>query len=102
MKIYLKKHHALIEKDDMYIFAVFDKNQQHIGMIDIVTIRRGKFQCAECGYFIHNQHWRKGYAYEALTKTLHIADKALGFHRLETHVNLDNHPLDQLVRKNRF
>ncbi|EOD4304970.1 GNAT family N-acetyltransferase [Staphylococcus pseudintermedius] len=56
----VKKHHELIEKDDMYIFAIFNKNQQHIGMIDIVTIRRGNFQWAERGYFIHNQHWRKG------------------------------------------
>ncbi|EOD4257672.1 GNAT family N-acetyltransferase [Staphylococcus pseudintermedius] len=88
----VKKHHELIEKDDMYIFAIFNKNQQHIGMIDIVTIRRGNFQWAERGYFIHNQHWRKGYAYEALSKTLHISDKAHGFHRLEEHVNLDNHP----------
>ncbi|PWZ42158.1 GNAT family N-acetyltransferase, partial [Staphylococcus pseudintermedius] len=63
----VKKHHELIEKDDMYIFAIFNKNQQHIGMIDIVTIRRGNFQWAERGYFIHNQHWRKGYAYEALS-----------------------------------
>ncbi|PCF85654.1 GNAT family N-acetyltransferase [Staphylococcus delphini] len=98
----VKKHHELIEKDDMYIFAIFNKNQQHIGMIDIVTIRRGNFQWAECGYFIHNQHWRKGYAYEALTKILHIADKALGFHRLEAHVNLDNHPSINLLEKTGF
>ncbi|HEC2172117.1 hypothetical protein [Staphylococcus delphini] len=33
----MKKHHELIEKDDKFIFAVFDKNQQHIGMVDVVT-----------------------------------------------------------------
>lgn len=98
----MKKHHELIEKDDMYIFAIFNKNQQHIGKIDIFIIRRGNFQWAERGYFIHNQHWRKGYAYEALTKILHIADKALGFHRLEAHVNLDNHPSINLLEKTGF
>ncbi|HGH0840443.1 TPA: hypothetical protein ACJHIH_002119 [Staphylococcus pseudintermedius] len=56
LKIWCIKHHELIEKDDMYIFAIFNKNQQHIGMIDIITIRRGNFQWAERGYFIHNQH----------------------------------------------
>ncbi|MDF0180235.1 hypothetical protein O0L32_05265 [Staphylococcus pseudintermedius] len=51
----VKKHHELIEKDDMYIFAIFNKNQQHIGMIDVVIIRRGNFQWAECGtLFITN------------------------------------------------
>ncbi|ENY5695618.1 GNAT family N-acetyltransferase [Staphylococcus pseudintermedius] len=50
-------------------------------------------------HFIHNQYWRKAFAYEALSKTLHISDKALGFHRLEAHVNLDNHPSIQLLEK---
>ncbi|WP_338112609.1 GNAT family N-acetyltransferase [Staphylococcus delphini] len=98
----VKKHHELIEKDDMYIFAIFNKNQQHIGMIDIVIIRRGNFQWADCGYFIHNQHWRKGYTYEVLTKILHIADKALRFHRLETHVNLDNQTSIKVLEKTGF
>lgn len=98
----VKKHHELIEKDEMYILAIFDKNNQHIGMIDIVTIRRGNFQWAECGYFIHNQYWRNGYAYEALRKTLYIADKELEFHRLEAHVNIDNKPSIKLLEKSGF
>ncbi len=53
-------------------------------------------------HFIHNQYWRKTFAYEALSKTLHISDKALGFHRLEAHVNLDNHPSIQLLEKTGF
>lgn len=71
-------------------------------MIDRVTIRRSNFQWAECGYFIHHQHWRKGYAYETLRETLHIVDKTLGFHRLEAYVNLDNHPSIKLLEKTDF
>ncbi|HGH0840442.1 TPA: hypothetical protein ACJHIH_002118 [Staphylococcus pseudintermedius] len=33
---------------------------------------------------------------------MHISDKALGFHRLEKHVNLDNHPSIQLLEKTGF
>lgn len=98
----VKKHHELIKNDEMYILAIFDKNNQHIGMIDLVTIRRGIFQWGECGYFIHNQFWRNGYAYEALRKTLYIADKELEFHRLEAHVNLDNDPSIKLLQKSGF
>ncbi|EOG7018904.1 hypothetical protein [Staphylococcus pseudintermedius] len=39
------------------------------------------------------------HAYEALSKTLHIANKALVFHRLEAHVNIDNHPWINLLEK---
>ena len=52
----------------------------------------------ECGYFIHNQLWRKGYASEAMIELIKQA-KTLGFHRLEAHVNLDNVPSFKLLEK---
>ncbi|PKE06083.1 GNAT family N-acetyltransferase [Macrococcoides caseolyticum] len=95
----VEKHQALINNDDTYILAIFDKSGQHVGMINVVTIRRGNFQWGECGYFIHNQFWRNGYAYEAMKKALFIANKVLKFHRIEAHVNLDNIPSIKLLEK---
>ncbi len=99
----VKKHQEFIENDQMYIFAIFDKhNQQHLGMIDIATIRRENFQWGECGYFVHNQFWRNGYAYEAIKKILYTASSVLKFHRLEAHVNIDNIPSIKLLEKSGF
>lgn len=71
-------------------------------MIDIVTIRRDNFQWGECGFFIHNQFWNNGYAYEAINKIIEVANKKLNFHRLEAHVNLDNTPSLNLLKKLNF
>lgn len=95
----VKKHKELFEKDDTYIFAIFNKKGEHLGMLDIVTIKRENFQWGECGFFIHNQVWNNGYAYEALTKIIEVANKELGFHRLEAHVNVDNDPSIKLLEK---
>lgn len=78
-----EKHQALINNDDTYILAIFDKSGQHVGMINVVTIRRGNFQWGECGYFIHNQFWRNGYAYEAMKKLYLSLTKYLNFIELK-------------------
>ncbi|WP_340391118.1 GNAT family N-acetyltransferase [Macrococcoides caseolyticum] len=98
----IDKHQSLIKDDDTYILAIFDKKGRHLGMVNIVTIRRGNFQWGECGYFIHNQFWRNGYAFEAMSKVLFIANKVLEFHRLEAHVNIDNLPSIKLLEKLNF
>ena len=46
-------------------------------MIDIVTLERKNFQWAEIGYFIHNQFWRNGYAFEALESILNFTANEL-------------------------
>ena len=93
------KHKKLIESDDKYIFSIFDKYGNHLGMINIITIERDNFQWGECGYFIHNQLWRKGYASEAMIELIKQAKKTLGFHRLEGDVNLDNVDSFKLLEK---
>ncbi|AYY65378.1 GNAT family N-acetyltransferase [Staphylococcus hominis] len=95
----VKKHRELFENDEIYIFSIFDKKGKHLGMIDIVTIERENFQWGECGFYIHNQFWNNGYAFESMLKILDIANKELGFHRLEAHVNLDNEPSFKLLEK---
>lgn len=82
-----------------FIFFLFSIKRKHLGMIDIVTIERENFQWGECGFYIHNQFWNNGYAYESMLKVLEIANKELEFHRLEAHVNLDNKPSFKLLEK---
>lgn len=96
---FVDNHRKLFENDEMYIFSIFNKKGKHLGMIDIVTIERENFQWGECGFYIHNQFWNNGFAYESMLKVLEIANKELGFHRLEAHVNLDNKPSSNLLKK---
>lgn len=71
----LERHHFLWTSDDTYIFAVFDKAGHHIGMLNVATLARTNMQWGEIGYLIHNHHWRKGYAFEALTALLKLVMK---------------------------
>lgn len=95
----VRNQQEAIKEDDIYYFAIFDKRGQHIGMIDLKTLSRDNFQWAELGYFIHNQFWRRGYAYEALVEIVTQAQQILHFHRIEAHVNLDNEPSQKLLEK---
>ncbi|RIM56485.1 N-acetyltransferase [Staphylococcus arlettae] len=95
----VRKHKKLFENDEIYIFSILDKDEKHLGMIDIVTIERENFQWGECGFYIHNQFWNNDYAYESMLKVLEIANKELEFHRLEAHVNLENKPSFKLLEK---
>lgn len=88
-----------IEADDLYIFGIFDKAHQHIGMLNIKNLSRDQFQWSEIGYFIHNQYWHQGFAYEALTELVKQTRDTLHFHRIEAHINLDNNPSIQLIEK---
>ena len=61
-------------------------------MIDIVTIERENFQWGECGFIYIISFGIMVMLFESMLKILDIANKELGFHRLEAHVNLDNEP----------
>lgn len=42
------------------------------------------------GYEIHNQHWRKAIAKEAVQAALIAGFESLGYHGIEAIINLDN------------
>lgn len=87
----LNNHQELAANDVAYILGVFRKSDnKHIGMIDFSTLERLDFQWGRIGYTIHNQHWQRGYGKEAVKAALQIAQKDLGFHRIEAHINIDN------------
>ena len=95
----VSKHQQAIKDDDLYIFGIFDKTGRHLGMLNIKNLSRDQFQWAEIGYFIHNQYWYQGYAYEALSELVKQTKETLKFHRIEAHINLDNQPSIQLIEK---
>ncbi|MDN6023948.1 MAG: GNAT family N-acetyltransferase [Lactobacillus sp.] len=68
-------------------------------MIDIATLARANMNWGELGYFIHNQLWRHGYTFEALSAILTFAKEELNFHRIEAHVSLTNIPSQKLFKK---
>lgn len=92
-------HHRLWQKDNTYILAIFDKNNRHLGMINIATLARANFNWGELGYAVHNYLWRQGIAYEALSNLLPYLEDHFNFHRLEAHINSTNYPSQQLIQK---
>lgn len=93
------KRQKLRETDQVYIVAIFDKKNHHLGMIDIATLARDQMDWGEIGYFVHNNFWRRGYAFEALSAILEVAKDELNFHRIEAHVNVDNVLSAALLKK---
>ncbi|GGE79801.1 RimJ/RimL family protein N-acetyltransferase [Priestia taiwanensis] len=81
----------LVVEDKAYLFDIFRKEDgAHLGSIDFSTLARDYFQWARIGYTIHNQHWRQGYAKEAVEAALELAFNELTFHRIEAHISFDN------------
>lgn len=87
------RHQELASKDEVYVFGIFDREtDQHLGNIDISTIRRQENQWANLGYSIHNQYQRQGYGKEATQAALIAGFEQLNYHRIEAAINLDNEP----------
>lgn len=98
-KALVDKQQALIKQDDTFIFGIFLKNGKHVGMLDIKVLSRSDFQWGECGYFLHNQFWNQGYAFEAMKEVISQCFKTLKLHRIEAHINVDNEPSKKLIKK---
>jgi RimJ/RimL family protein N-acetyltransferase len=85
------RHQELAKKDWVYIFGIFERETgQHLGNIDLATIRRKDNQWANLGYGIHNQYQRRGYGREATQAAIISGFKDLNYHRIEAAINLDN------------
>ncbi|MGF1482377.1 MAG: GNAT family N-acetyltransferase [Cyanophyceae cyanobacterium] len=88
---------ALLDQD--YIFGVFlRETHQHLGNIDLSTIRREENQWANLGYSIHNQYQRQGIGKEAIRAALVAGFEELNYHRIEAAINLDNKPSIALAK----
>ena len=63
-----------------------------VGAIDFGTYERGAVQWANLGFWLHNQHHRKGHGAEMIRAGLSIGMATLGYHRLEAAIRPDNAP----------
>ncbi|MET1014055.1 MAG: GNAT family N-acetyltransferase [Paenisporosarcina sp.] len=95
-------HHRAM-KDELHVWGVFRKSDGvHIGKIELFTILRMDYQWAMMGYSILNQHWGNGYGTEAVLAATRLIFDKLGFHRIELHINTDNHLSVNLAEKAGF
>lgn len=89
--------------DEMYVLGIFRQSDGvHIGKIELYTILRMDYHWAMMGYSIHNQHWGNGYATEAVHAAKQLFFDQLGFHRIELHINTDNHLSVKVAQKTGF
>lgn len=65
------------------------ENHQFIGLIAL-NLGAPKFRIAEVWYKLHSNHWKKGYATEALRKILEFGFGALNLHRIEAGCAINN------------
>ncbi|MCM3454315.1 GNAT family N-acetyltransferase [Heyndrickxia oleronia] len=93
----------MANKDETYILGVFRKEDGvNVGKVEITTIMRREFQWAMMGYSIHNQFWKNGYAIESVSAATDLFFSKLNFHRIELHINVDNHPSIRLAERTGF
>ena len=82
-----------------YIFCLdlVDTNQ-FIGLIAL-NIGKPNYMTAEVWYKIHLDHWRQGYATEALTKLLDFSFDELKLHRIEAGCAVENIASNKVLEK---
>lgn len=87
-----QRHQQEAVTDQIFVFGIFSRSTgQHLGNIDISTLRRGEYQWGILGYEIHNQHWNQGFGKESVRAALRAGFETLSYHRIEAIINLDNH-----------
>ncbi len=87
-------------EDKVWVWGVFlKKDGRAVGMVNISTIRRHRYEMANIGYMIFPQYRGRGFAPEALRAVVELGFKQLGFHRLEAAIDLDNRSSIRTARK---
>ena len=77
------------------------QNNTVIGSVRISAIEK-KIQCGIIAYEVHPEHWRQGYATEALQVVVKHAHEVMNLNRLEARVIGDNKASDSVLTKNGF
>ncbi len=95
----LKDEKLQRDHDDFYSLYAFDKKKKCIvGSVAAMNVQRGLSQSAFLGYYIHNNHWGKGYGKESVEGFIHFAFKKLKLHRLEAGIEPTNKRSIYLVK----
>jgi ribosomal-protein-alanine N-acetyltransferase len=95
----LARQKKMAERDQTYIWAIFDKNTGALlGRADVYVIQRLRLQVANLGYRLDNRYWGQGFGKEAVAAIAEGAFKDLELNRLEAVIDLDNKASIALVR----
>ncbi|MBS1970987.1 MAG: GNAT family N-acetyltransferase [Bdellovibrionales bacterium] len=87
----LRAHQKAAEKDECYIFGIFEKKSgDHLGNISIYILQRNPMQWANLGYHIHNHQRGRGYAKESAKLLLKVAFESFGLQRIEAVMEKDH------------
>ncbi len=99
----LKNHVLFMEHDRQYNLAVFHKDSStHLGGMTVTINARSSFQSGYISFYIHNNHWRKGYGSEAVKATLEICFEQLRLFRIEATVLENNTASRSVLEKAKF
>ncbi len=95
---------AVWARDRFYALSVFERRAPGdlVGMVNVIPHIRSTIQTAAVGYVIHNNHWGKGYATEALAAVVTFAFETLRFHRLSAEMDTRNRPSVATAKKAGF
>lgn len=73
-----------------YVFCLeLLDSKQFVGLMAL-NMGKPNYKTAEVWYKLHPQHWKNGYATEALSKLLSFGFNDLGLHRIEAGCAVDN------------
>lgn len=91
-----------IASRQMISWAIYLKGStQLIGSIGYWQYNEEK-TCADIGYELHPDHWRKGIMQEAFNATRPYFFEKMNFDKMEAWVNVDNIPSIKFLEKNNF
>ncbi|SEQ79367.1 GNAT family N-acetyltransferase [Piscibacillus halophilus] len=80
-KDWINRHHELIDKGEIYPFAIILKDQNLlIGAMSIRVDRQHKR--GELAYWVGKSYWSQGYATEAAERVTHFAQNELLIHKV--------------------
>jgi len=88
-----------IETGQGYPFFIFDMNEVLVGGITLSNVRRGVAQAATMGYWVGQQHARKGYVSRGVKAVCRFGFDKLRLHRIEAACLPSNIPSRDLLLK---
>ena len=84
------QHREALKNKRALVLGIFSANEKnYLGQIDFFVINE-QLRWGNLGYWLHNQHWGKGYATEAGELSLQLAFQKCNFHRIEAGTTTDN------------
>jgi len=89
--------------------ASYERHQFGLGVVELKStgepigmcglLQRESLDAPDLGYAYFEQHWSKGYAFEAASLVLKDAESRLGLHRILAIISIDNTASERVLQK---